>query len=163
ASGGALIAMLRVERSGFYKVELQGPDGHMVTGSLDYTIDALPDRPPTVKFVKPGRDLKVLSVDEVYSEARAEDDYGVAKLELGYDAGAARDFGRPHVCPRRVPLAGGRRGVLLCAGGGQQRRGQAPAGDHRHLLPPGPPVRAGLPAATAAGRRGGWWRRRTGG
>ena len=74
---GALIAMLRVEREGFYKVELEGPDGRMVTGSLDYTIDALPDRPPTVSFVKPGRDLKVLSVDEVFTEEHVrKDDYG---------------------------------------------------------------------------------------
>src|ERR1035437_8614740 len=86
---GALIAMLRVEREGFYKVELQGPDGRMVTGSLDYTIDALPDRPPTVSFVKPGRDVKVLSVDEVFVEARATDDYGVAKLELVYSVNGA--------------------------------------------------------------------------
>ena len=88
---GALIAMLRVDREGFYKVELEGPDSRMVTGSLEYTIDALPDRPPTVSFVKPGRDVKVLSVDEVFTEARAQDDYGVAKLELVYsvNGGAA--------------------------------------------------------------------------
>src|ERR1035437_9524916 len=92
---GALIAMLRVEREGFYKVELQGPDGRMVTGSLDYTIDALPDRPPTVSFVKPGRDLKVLSVDEVFTEARATDDYGVAKLELVYSVNGAAEKSVP--------------------------------------------------------------------
>ncbi|MFI5310889.1 MAG: DUF4175 family protein, partial [Gemmatimonadales bacterium] len=83
-AAGALIAMVRVEHSGFYKVELQGPDGRMVTGSLDYTIDALNDRPPTVKISKPGRDAKVLAVDEVFTEAHAEDDYGVAKLDLVY-------------------------------------------------------------------------------
>ena len=81
-SDGKLMAMLRVEQPGFYKVELQGPDGRMVTGSLNYTIDVLPDRPPTVQFTKPGRDSKVLSVDEVYTEVRAEDDYGVAKVDL---------------------------------------------------------------------------------
>src|SRR5262249_44895502 len=81
---GQLMAVLRVDKSGFYKVELEGPNGKMVTGSLDYQIDALPDRPPTVRFTKPGRDEKVLSVDEVYTEARAEDDYGVAKLDLVY-------------------------------------------------------------------------------
>ena len=47
---GTLMAMLRVDKPGFYKVELQGPDGRMVTGSLDYTIDVLPDRPPTVQL-----------------------------------------------------------------------------------------------------------------
>ena len=42
---GRLLTVLKVERPGFYKIELQGPDGRMVTGSLDYTIDVLPDRP----------------------------------------------------------------------------------------------------------------------
>ncbi|MFI5246834.1 MAG: DUF4175 family protein, partial [Gemmatimonadales bacterium] len=92
---GSLIAILRVEREGFYKVELQGPDGRMVTGSLDYTIDALPDRPPTVSFVKPGRDVKVLSVDEVFVEARATDDYGVATLELVYSVNGAAEKAVP--------------------------------------------------------------------
>jgi hypothetical protein len=84
SSDGSLMAMLRVDKAGFYKVELEGPAGKMVTGSLDYTIDALPDRPPTIQFVKPGRDQKVLSVDEVYTEVKAEDDYGVAKVDLVY-------------------------------------------------------------------------------
>jgi hypothetical protein len=100
---GHLVAMLRVEKPGFYKVELQGPDGKMVTGSLDYTIDVLPDRPPTVQFVKPGRDQKVLSVDEVYTEARAEDDYGVAKLDLVYSVNGGDE--------RTMPLHEGTRAI----------------------------------------------------
>ena len=89
--GGKLMAMLRVNQPGFYKVELQGPDGRMVTGSLNYTIDVLPDRPPTVQFTKPGRDSKVLSVDEVYTEVRAEDDYGVAKVDLHFSVNGGPD------------------------------------------------------------------------
>ena len=88
---GKLMAMLRVEQPGFYKVELQGPDGRMVTGSLNYTIDVLPDRAPTVQFTKPGRDSKVLSVDEVYTEVRAEDDYGVAKVDLHFSVNGGPD------------------------------------------------------------------------
>jgi hypothetical protein len=94
-ANGQLMAMLRVDKAGFYKVELQGPQGRMVTGSLDYTIDVLPDRPPTVQFIKPGRDQKVLSVDEVYTEARAEDDYGVAKLELVYSVNGSAETVMP--------------------------------------------------------------------
>ena len=100
---GRLMAMLRVQKAGFYKVELEGPQGKMVTGSLDYTIDVLPDRPPTVHFVKPGRDQKVLSVDEVYTEAKAEDDYGVAKLELVYSVNGSPE--------RAVPLHDGTRAL----------------------------------------------------
>jgi hypothetical protein len=60
---GTLTATLRIDHTGFYKVELAGPDGSMVTGSLDYTIDMLVDRKPTVHFKKPGRDSKVMAVD----------------------------------------------------------------------------------------------------
>ena len=100
---GRLMAMMRVQKPGFYKVELQGPDGKMVTGSLNYTIDVLPDRPPAVHFTKPGRDEKVLSVDEVYTEAAAEDDYGVAKLELVYSVNGGNE--------RAVPLHEGTRAI----------------------------------------------------
>src|SRR6185295_16290603 len=88
---GHLVALLRVDKPGFYKVELEGPNGKMVTGSLDYNIDVLPDRPPSVQFRKPGRDSKVLSVDEVYTEAKAEDDYGISKLELVYSVNGSAE------------------------------------------------------------------------
>lgn len=75
---GSLVGMLRVTKSGFYKVALEGNDGRSVSASLDYTIDALPDRQPSVAIGRPGRDLKVLSVDEVFSDTKSEDDYGVS-------------------------------------------------------------------------------------
>ena len=97
-SRGSLIALLRVDRPGFYKIELQGPGGRMLTGSLDYTIDVLPDRKPTVTFVKPGRDAKALAVDEVFTEVRAQDDYGVSRLDLVYSINGAAE--------KSVPLSG---------------------------------------------------------
>src|SRR5204862_5405529 len=42
---GTLGGSLRVDAAGFYKVELTARDGRIFPGSLDYTIDALPDRP----------------------------------------------------------------------------------------------------------------------
>ena len=167
---GKLMAMLRVDKPGFYKVELQGPDGRMVTGSLNYTIDVLPDRPPTVQFTKPGRDTKVLSVDEVYTEVRAQDDYGVAKVDLhfsvnggrGSDDVAARrregdqgHLGRLHLHARRTEARAGRRRVVLRARHRQQRGDRRAGRVDRHLLPAGSAVRERLPPA--AGRR---WRRR---
>ncbi|MGH7670470.1 MAG: DUF4175 family protein, partial [Gemmatimonadaceae bacterium] len=94
---GTLTAMLRVQRPGFYKVELQSPDARLTTASLNYNIDVLPDRPPTVSFTKPGRDQRVLSVDEVYTEAKADDDYGVARLDLVYSVNGGAE--------RTVPLS----------------------------------------------------------
>lgn len=84
ADDGTLAATIRVRRNGFYRVELEGIRGQLRTASLNYAIDVLPDRPPTVRFTRPGRDQRVLAVDEVFTEARAADDFGVAKLELVY-------------------------------------------------------------------------------
>jgi len=88
---GSLVGTLRVARPGFYRVELEGARGDLLTASLNYAIDVLPDRPPSVSFTKPGRDTKVLAVDEVYTEARAEDDYGVSRLELVYSVNGAAE------------------------------------------------------------------------
>lgn len=104
AADGSLGGTLNVMAAGFYKVELQAQDGRVVPGSLDYTIDALPDRPPTIHFSKPGSDQKVLSVDEVYTEVQADDDYGVAKMELVYSVNGGAEKTAPlYAATRRTP------------------------------------------------------------
>ena len=104
AADGSLGGSLRVDAAGFYKVELQAQDGRIFPGSLDYTIDALPDRPPTITFTKPGRDEKVLNVDEVYAEVQADDDYGVQKLDLVYSVnGGPEKTERLYTASRRTP------------------------------------------------------------
>lgn len=82
--GGAVTAPLRVMRDGLYHVALPGIDGRMTSASAQYAITAIADQPPTVSVEKPGRDIKVTSVEEVFVSARAEDDYGVARLDLVY-------------------------------------------------------------------------------
>ncbi|HKW47382.1 MAG TPA: DUF4175 family protein, partial [Gemmatimonadaceae bacterium] len=101
---GTLGGTLRVDAPGFYKVELKAQDGRIFPGSLDYTVDALPDRPPTIMFTKPGRDQKVLNVDEVYAEVQADDDYGVQKLELVYSVNGGTEKTEPlYNATRRTP------------------------------------------------------------
>jgi len=110
ADSGALAGTLRVDRNGFYRVELQAPDGAMVRGSLDYVIDVLPDRPPTVAIAEPGRDVKVTRLEEVFASVQAEDDYGVQRVELVYSVNGGRE--------QTVVLhsAGGRRTPDVTAG-----------------------------------------------
>ena len=81
---GRLQGTITVSRSGFYKVELADAAGRHVPASLDYAIDMLEDGAPSVSITKPGRDHKVSSLEEVFIEARAEDDFGVQRLELVY-------------------------------------------------------------------------------
>ena len=59
-------------------------NGEKVAASPQYTIDVLADQPPTVSISKPGRDTSASPIEEVFVEARAEDDYGVKDLELVY-------------------------------------------------------------------------------
>ena len=84
ADSGRLEGVITVSRSGFYKVELADAAGRYVPASLDYAIDMLDDGAPSVSITKPGRDAKVSSLEEVFIEARAEDDFGVQRLELVY-------------------------------------------------------------------------------
>ncbi len=53
-----LVGELAVKRDGFYRIELEAPDGTRVAGSVDYVIDAIEDQPPTVRIRKPGRDIR---------------------------------------------------------------------------------------------------------
>ncbi len=79
-----LSATIVVRRDGFYRVELQSADGTRVAGNVDYVIDAMDDLPPQVMVRKPGRDVRPTSVEEVFVEAEATDDYGVGRVELHY-------------------------------------------------------------------------------
>ena len=81
---GAFTMSFEVSEEGFYRIELEGPRGEMITASPQYTIDVLTDQPPSVSFVKPGRDSTASPIEEVYVEARADDDFGVQTLELTY-------------------------------------------------------------------------------
>lgn len=67
-----------------YHVVLGAPATSSVTASPDYLIDPLADQPPIVVLDRPGRDLAVTNVDEVFAEVRAADDFGLANVELRY-------------------------------------------------------------------------------
>ncbi|HSR42318.1 MAG TPA: DUF4175 family protein, partial [Longimicrobiales bacterium] len=90
--GERLAGSLVVTEPGGYRVELQRPDGRMGAASPHYTIDLLRDRPPSVRFERPGGDTRASPIEEVFLEARADDDYGVASLDLVYSVnGGAED------------------------------------------------------------------------
>ena len=81
---GTLTGNFIVEKDGFYRLELQAPDGQLVTASPQYTIDVLTDQPPAVMFINPGRDTTASALEEVFVEARADDDFGLFSLDLMY-------------------------------------------------------------------------------
>src|SRR5439155_21964544 len=81
---GSLTGSFKIERPGFYRIELIGPHAEKVEASPQYTIDVLDDQPPSVTFSKPGRDTGASPVEEVFTEVRADDDFGIKQLQMVY-------------------------------------------------------------------------------
>ncbi|MEI6243696.1 MAG: DUF4175 family protein, partial [Acidobacteriota bacterium] len=81
---GTLVGSFKIDKAGFYHIELNGAGGEKVKASPEYTIDVLADAPPRVSFSKPGRDTHAMSLDEVFLQAKVDDDYGVKSLKLFY-------------------------------------------------------------------------------
>lgn len=91
AKGTALMGSFRVAAQGFYKVELSADGTNFVEASPSYLIDVLKDLPPVISFTKPGHDSQVTTIEEVFTEVKAEDDYGVAQVELRYSVNGAEE------------------------------------------------------------------------
>src|SRR6266566_9791122 len=67
-----------------YYIELTSVDGESYRGSNEYDISVLEDQPPTISIERPGRDKKATNLEEVFTQARAEDDYGVISIDLHF-------------------------------------------------------------------------------
>jgi len=56
-----------------------------------YFIRSIPDTPPEVALIRPGRDRRVMSLEEVTIDAAAEDDYGLTGFALNYTVAGGND------------------------------------------------------------------------
>lgn len=84
AADGRLAGSFTVGEPGTYRILLDSEGDGPVVASPDYVIDPVDDQPPTLILAEPGRDVQVTSLEEVVTEVRAQDDYGVALVELVY-------------------------------------------------------------------------------
>ncbi|HEX6163475.1 MAG TPA: DUF4175 family protein, partial [Vicinamibacterales bacterium] len=98
---GTLSANFTAQHDGFYRVELDAPNGERLTASPQYNVDLLSDLAPTVKLSKPGRDTDATPVEEFFVEATADDDYAVKNLQLVYQINGGEE--------KVIPLFGGAR------------------------------------------------------
>lgn len=105
---GVLTGTIPVTDPGFYKVELQAANGSYLPGSLDYTIDVIKDAPPTITFLKPGRDVDAAPADDVFTQVQATDDYGVADVQVRYSVnGGPEQTVSLHSSPARKEVVAG--------------------------------------------------------
>ncbi len=82
SAGGNFVGQLTVDSPGYYRIELLTPDGEWIDASSDYLIEVLSDQPPTIVLDRPGRDVEVTAVEEVFTEVTVEDDFGIDSVEL---------------------------------------------------------------------------------
>ena len=78
------VGQLTVASDTSYYIELVSVDGEAYRGSNEYDVSVLSDQPPVISFDKPGRDKKATNLEEVFTQARAEDDYGVVSMDLHF-------------------------------------------------------------------------------
>jgi DNA repair exonuclease SbcCD ATPase subunit len=99
ATGQLLTGTLSVTADSSYRVALADRDGMTNRGDTEYFIRILNDRPPDVHIVKPASDRRVTLLEEVDIQAEANDDFGIASLELVYSVAG----GKETVVPLRIP------------------------------------------------------------
>ena len=97
ASSQVLEAEVLVRRDDAYRISLVDVDGLRADDDSQYFIRVMEDRPPDVRIVRPAGDQGITPLQEISIEARAEDDYGVASLDLAYSVAGGAE--------RRVPFA----------------------------------------------------------
>ncbi|HEV2905251.1 MAG TPA: DUF4175 family protein, partial [Pyrinomonadaceae bacterium] len=84
AQGPDFVGEVTVAADTSYYIELVSLDGDSYRGSNEYDISVLEDQPPSISIERPGRDKKATNLEEVLTQARAEDDYGVLSMDLHF-------------------------------------------------------------------------------
>src|SRR5215510_1862895 len=91
ATGADFVGELSVAGDTSYYIELVSVDGETYRGSNEYDVTVLEDQPPTISFERPGRDRKATNLEEVFTQARAEDDYGVVGMDLHFSVNGGEE------------------------------------------------------------------------
>jgi hypothetical protein len=79
-AGGSFV----VTQDATYTIQVIDTEHMQNEDAYEYFVQAIPDVKPTVTLVRPGRDRRVMSLEEVSIAAQARDDYGLAKFGLNY-------------------------------------------------------------------------------
>lgn len=82
--GPAAIGDIKVSGDSTYRIQLTEDWTGEKIESHAYAITAFQDQPPQVAWTRPGRDRQATALEEVLTEAKADDDFGLRNLELHY-------------------------------------------------------------------------------
>jgi hypothetical protein len=98
---------LTLAKDDSYRVALTDGDGLGSSGDTEYFIRVMDDRPPDVRILRPGGDQQVTPLEEIAIEVRAEDDYGIASLDLIYAVAGRKPVIVPLKETKGAPGGGG--------------------------------------------------------
>jgi hypothetical protein len=85
---------LMLARDGSYRATVADADG-LRGDSVEYFIRLVADRPAEIHIVRPAGDQEITPLEEVTIEARADDDYGIASMDMVFAVAG----GQEHVVP----------------------------------------------------------------
>ena len=86
-----LLGRFPITQDDFYRIHLQDGNRFWNPASDEYSIRALKDGEPSLSFTRPGRDLKVTNIEEVFTELKAEDDHGLARLNIVFSVNGGKE------------------------------------------------------------------------
>ena len=81
----------KLSKDSSYRIQLLDSGRNFVTASHEYPIKVQDDQPPFVSFQKPGRDTKVTLLEEVVTEVKASDDFGIRSLTLHFSINGGKE------------------------------------------------------------------------
>src|SRR5579883_1363915 len=86
-----VMGSVTVDRTTTFRIELANTNKQKYLDLEERSMEALDDQKPIVEFTKPGRDVKATKVEEVFTELRGEDDFGIRQLELHFSVNGGPD------------------------------------------------------------------------
>lgn len=99
-----LESLLVVKEEAAFRVGLVDPDG-LASEGIEYFVRVMDDRPPEVHIVRPSGDSQITPLEEVPIEARADDDFGIASLDLVYSVSGGAEQALPFTALGGTSLA----------------------------------------------------------
>ena len=125
-----LESTITVKEEAAFRVGLVDPDGLSSEG-IEYFVRVMDDRPADVHILRPSGDTGITPLEEVPIEARADDDFGIASLDMVYSVSG----GPEKVVP--FTTLGGTEHRADRIPDARRRRSQGEAGRRDRLLRPG--------------------------
>jgi len=87
---GQLVHSFELQDTQVWRIRLRDAAGHE-TVTAEITLEAVPDIPPVIDVLEPGKDVTIRPDGDAMTEARAADDFGLAEVSVSYSiSGRAR-------------------------------------------------------------------------